>query len=294
MSRINFSPDSQSLQGLQGQVAVITGAASGIGLASAKLLASNGVKVVAVDVQENRLKEAVSAIGHGAESFRCDVSSWAENVALFEFTKKTFGSPTIVFLNAGIDTELKVSAGGEEAQRAIGEVRTNFLADEYEAGDATKLKEPPLVVLDVNVKGPVYGVKLAIHHLAAAGGGRIIVTASADAYMAIPYNSIYDTSKHAVLGLIRSVSQRPEVLSKGITTTVLCPSLTSTPMTAEINPAALEGLIASTPEDVGQAVLYTATAPAADIHGRTVLVKGKALYEVEQSYKAWMEPIFCG
>jgi NAD(P)-dependent dehydrogenase (short-subunit alcohol dehydrogenase family) len=118
------------------------------------------------------------------------------------------------------------------------DVRYNFLVDQMEAIDsdsATKrLRAPPNTILEVNVIGVIYGVKLAIHHMKKTGGGWIPIIGSAASYYPVPYQSIYSASKHAVLGLMRTVSKRADIEGAGVSVGLVCPWPTLTPLTSII------------------------------------------------------------
>ncbi|KAK3054475.1 hypothetical protein LTR09_004744 [Extremus antarcticus] len=108
--------------------------------------------------------------------------------------------------------------------------------------------------------------------------------------MAIPSSGIYDASKHAGLGLVRSTAQREDVQAAGIS--ISCASLTKTPMTAIVAQERLAGIKSSEPADVAQAAAWIAANTQAEVNGTTVVVKGQEMFEVEASYRKWMLPLF--
>lgn len=294
MTAITQSSDLSIKSGVCGKILLVTGAASGIGLATAKLFYSSGAKVVIADVGERRLKNAAASIGPECRSRLCDVTSWPQMVDLFQWTVDTLGTPEIIFCNAGIDPEMALLAADATDEGLRGKVALDFLADEADLATG-KLLQPSHAIFDINYFGVMYGVKLGVHHLRNSGKkGRIIVTGSSNSYMAIPSSNMYDASKHAVLGLMRSTSQRQDVINAGITLSMLCPSLTATPMTAGIPGELTAGLASSSAADVAVAVAYMASAPAEDVNGSVINVKGTKLREVEGGYKGWMYPIFSG
>jgi NAD(P)-dependent dehydrogenase (short-subunit alcohol dehydrogenase family) len=292
--------------GLALKTVIITGAASGIGFATAQLFAKHGGKVVLVDLSEPRLRAAAMEVGHGAVFYACDVSSWTAQVGLFEWVRREIGVPEIVCLNAGVDPELATAGHAATADTARGQVLCNFLADEYvEAprsdvlggqvpnGSSRVLRRPSDLVIDVNLKGVIYGLKLAVHYLLTisplqARGGRIIITGSAASYVPFANQDIYLSSKHAVLGLMRSTSRRMELIEKGVCVAMVAPWLTTTAMTADLAEAT-EGSEMSTPEDVAMGIAYLATEPREDaVQGRCLWTKGKRLIEVEGAYENWL------
>lgn len=278
---------------LEGKILLATGAASGIGLATAKLFYSHGAKVVIADLGEDRLKDAAAKIGPECKHYQCNVTSWSEQLGMFQWVKDNIGSPDIVFCNAGVDLEMKAIAGDAHETKAGEKVAYNYLVDEVDEGSST-LKAPASTIIDVNFWGVLYGIKLATHYMRKASGGRIIVTGSANSYWAVPAMNMYDASKHAVLGLMRSTAQRQELSAARITVSMLSPSFTATPMTSILTEESTTGIKMSEPEDVAWAVAYMATAPAEAVNGCTINVKGTELREVEKSYHGWAAPIFEG
>lgn len=286
-------PD-QLKEAVQGKVVLVTGAASGIGLATAKLLAASNAEIIGVDMgSEERLSKAAAEIGHGAVCYPCDVSSWEQQLELFKRIVQQFGLIDAAFLNAGTHKEMITVSGGHDAEAADKLVECNYLADEEDGTGA--LRQPSQSVFQVNFMGVLYGIKLAAHHMKKQKhGGRIIATVSANAYLAIPSSPQYDASKHAVLGLVRSTSQRAELLDSNISVSALCPSMTRTPMTDVVATERLQGIKASEPKDVAQAVAWLVSNPRGEVNGKAVMVKGEELREVEDSYRGWMYPLFAG
>ena len=185
---------------LQGQVALVTGAANGIGAAAAHRLAARGAHVVVADVDTARGAQVAEAVG-GAY-VRCDVSRLDDNVAAVRTAVDTFGGLDIVLLNAGVP-------GGVA------------LADDP-ALDVDRYRH----VVGVNLDSVVYGVHAALPALRARGGGRIVATASMAGLTAMPLDPVYAATKHAVIGLVRSLG--PALAPEGIVVNALCPSFART------------------------------------------------------------------
>jgi len=149
--------------------------------------------------------------------------SWEDQLALFEFAIPRFGKVDALVCNASIDPELISACEKDDPLRApaMEDVHYNLLADRMETTDSDshsatqRLRAPPNTILEVNVVGVIYGVKLAIHHMKKTGGGRIAIISSAASYYPAPDQSIYSASKHAVLGLMRTVSKRADVGAPG-------------------------------------------------------------------------------
>src|SRR5690242_17654377 len=109
MTSITRPSPEELAKGVQSKVILITGSASGIGLAIASLLAAHGAQIVIVDLKEDRCESAAKLVGNGAVYKTCDVSSWEEQLALFEWVVRKFGALDVVMANAGIDPEMDIS-----------------------------------------------------------------------------------------------------------------------------------------------------------------------------------------
>ncbi|KIX10719.1 uncharacterized protein Z518_01803 [Rhinocladiella mackenziei CBS 650.93] len=276
---------------LPSKVAVVTGSASGIGYATAKLLAEYGAQVVVVDLDAAQSQKAADSIGHGAASHACDVTSWTQQVELFEWVVSKFGALDVVICNAGIDPEVNNTfpAGHPTKEKASKSVFYDFSADEMEEvedGKSQRLKAPPKTIFDVNLMGPIYNLKLAMHHMKRlAKGGRIIFVGSANSYLPLSDTSLYCASKHAILGLMRSASRRTDCKEANITISLLVPWTTVTPLTAPILELIPDSMIVkSVPEDLAWAVAYLVSAEPDKVNGKGVWVQGQKMKEVEDAY----------
>ena len=189
---------------LAGRVAVVTGAASGIGRAVAVALAAEGVRVVAADVEEPPLEETVALItqaGGEAIAVRCDVASWDSVEALRARCEDEFGPADIVMNNAGV-------AGG-------GSISTVDLADwEWTLG--------------VNLWGVIHGVKAFLPGMLERGSGHVVNTASIAGHLTSPGMGAYNTSKHAVSGFSETLQQEMLEGDTGVGVTCLCPGFVAT------------------------------------------------------------------
>jgi len=192
------------------RVALVTGAASGIGRATAERLAANGWNVLAVDRDAGKLVWADS-VNH-ISAFAADVSSPADNAAMLAEAERLYGPLNAAIFNAGI------KGGGSIDDLPF---------EEFER------------VISVNLFGAVLGIKAALPSLRKSGkGGAIVVTSSTMGLGGDSENWAYGTSKHALIGLVRSLSR--EIGWEGIRINALCPGPTKTGMTGMIEDVAPE------------------------------------------------------
>ncbi len=200
-----FSLESnKAIRIFEGAVAIVTGAASGIGRALAEELARLGCEVVLVDLQIEQAKEAASRIkaaGGKATAITIDVRDFPaiERVVRDTFTRT--GRLDYIFNNAGI------GIGGGVSQYSIAD--WNY-------------------IVDVNLRGVINGIQAAYPLMIKQGFGHIINTASMAGLLPSPGNVGYATTKHAIVGL--SISLRAEAAVFGVRVSVLCPGVISTPI----------------------------------------------------------------
>ncbi len=183
---------------LEGKVAVITGANSGIGLATAKRFAAEGARVFMTGRRKKELQAAVIEVGHDARGVAGDVANPADLDRLFAVVKNEAGAIDILFANAGV---------GEFA--ALGEITEDHI-------DRT---------FAINVKGTLFTVQKALPLL--RDGGSIILTGSTAASTGIPAFSVYSASKAAIRSFARSWIL--DLAPRKIRVNVLTPGATSTP-----------------------------------------------------------------
>jgi NAD(P)-dependent dehydrogenase (short-subunit alcohol dehydrogenase family) len=217
---------------LAGRSVLVTGGASGIGRAAARRFATEGARVVVVDMDPDGGREVADEIE--GLFMAADVSEPAQLESVVDSTVGQFGRLDVAFLNAGVgEKDVDVTAlDPERYAREIG----------------------------VNVGGVVFGTKAAAN--AMTGGGAIVATASLAGIGPYPSDPIYGLTKHAVVGFVRSAAD--QLALRGIRLNAICPGFVETPMLAEMVPSFKEsGFPLLKPEEVADAVLMIATSDSA-------------------------------
>jgi NAD(P)-dependent dehydrogenase (short-subunit alcohol dehydrogenase family) len=196
-----------ALRGLEGKVAVVTGAADGIGAATARRLHQEGVKVALVDVRTEPLEQLAAELGEDALALTADVSS-AEDVERYSAAAlERFGRLDLAMLNAGVAPQISMIADAD--------------IDDFDR------------VIAINLRGNYLTLRAAIRAINAHGdGGAIVSTASMLALQGGPMYAPYVATKHAVLGLVRSAAL--ELGRTGIRVNALCPGYVDTAMTRAV------------------------------------------------------------
>jgi NADP-dependent 3-hydroxy acid dehydrogenase YdfG len=177
---------------LDGAVAVVTGAASGIGHALAHELHARGARLALIDSDGERLTEVTRTLG--ALALPLDVRDGAALADAAARVDRELGTPDLLFLNAG------VAAVGPALDAPLDDVRWVF---------------------DVNVLGVLLGAQAFVPAMVSRGRGRVGVTASIAGLLPMPGMPVYGASKHALVGL--AASMRIELAKTGVTVTTICP-----------------------------------------------------------------------
>lgn len=235
---------------ISGKIAVVTGAAAGIGRAVAQRFASEGAHVIATDVQA---LEGLEGIGAGAslETRRCDVSDPGDVEALFEYVKTRHGRLDVLVNNAGIGPQAPVMThlvSLEDWDRVIG----------------------------VNQRGAFLMLKYALPLMMASGGGSVINTASVGAFSATRNAIAYLASKGALLMMTRAAAL--EYREQRIRVNAICPGMTRTSIfegLSEERMAALEARTAARmiePEEVASLALFLASDESSGITGTAQVI----------------------
>ena len=245
---------------LEGKVALITGAASGIGRESAILFAEEGAKVVVADYAAAEGQETAKRIvnsGGTAIYVKSDVSKLSDIEAMIDATVKSFGRLDILFNNAGV-------------QGARGGFTVDLPEEEWDK------------VMDVNLKSVFRAAKLAIPVMLKQGGGAIINTASAQGIGGSITGGAYCTSKAGVIMLTKVLAI--EYGKKNIRVNCICPGVIETPMASGYIPfLKTEALAAGRPgqpREIAHAALFLASDESSYIHGAVIPVDGGWTSEV--------------
>ncbi len=242
-----------------GKVALVTGAASGIGRATALAFSAAGASVLVSDVQEEAGEQTVGLIraaGGRAKFVRCDVSHEDEVEAMVERCIESFGRLDFACNNAGI----------EGASSAV----TDLSGEEWNR------------ILAVNLTGTWYCMRHELPVMLRQGGGSVVNVASIAGVVGFPNASAYVASKHGVVGLTRSAAL--EYARQGIRINVVCPGVIETPMitratggdataAAQFAQGAPAGRMGQ-PEEIASAVLWLCSAGAGYTIGHPLVVDG--------------------
>lgn len=246
---------------LTSKVAIVTGAASGIGRATVRRFARAGARVVAFDrsVAVHEVASQIQDEGHEALSVIGDAGSEADVLALIEQAERQFGRLDIFYANAGVSGH---AAGG-------------FF-------DATP--DIWLETLHINLIGPFLAVKHGAPAIARAGGGALLCTASVAGLRSGAGPAHYSASKAGVINLVQTAAQ--QLAGSGVRINAICPGLIETAMTqaaydraravgkedriGQLNPLLRGGQ----PEEIAEVALFLVSDAASYVHGQAIAVDG--------------------
>ncbi|EPM72501.1 short chain dehydrogenase [Pseudomonas syringae pv. theae ICMP 3923] len=244
----------------ENKVALVTGAASGIGLATAKAFAQAGASVALADVNREAALAAARtlvAAGHQAIGIGCDVAEIDQVEAMIKETVTTFGRLDAAFNNAGVQ---------------------NLLA---EIADATV--EDYDRVMSINLRGVWSCMKFELQHMRHQGSGTIVNCSSLGGLIGGAERANYHAAKHGVIGLTKSTAL--EYAARNIRVNAVCPGLIWTPMADQMVAAgqgeALAGMVKAIPmgrhgkpEEIADAVLWLSSSTSSYVTGQSISVDG--------------------
>ncbi|HKZ04370.1 MAG TPA: 3-oxoacyl-ACP reductase family protein [Methylomirabilota bacterium] len=241
-----------------GKVAIVTGAASGLGRGIAQALAAEGARVAVVDLNEAGAKETVEVVvkaGGEAAAWRADISDKTRIDAVVGDVAARWGGVHILVNNAGLD---KVGP---------------FLQSPESDWD---------LILRVNLKGPIVCTRAVLDVMIKQGGGKIVNIASDAGRVGSTGEAVYSAAKGGIIAFTKTIAR--EMARHRINVNCICPGPSDTPLFAEVaagNPKLAESLKRvipfgrlGTPEDLAPAVVFFASDESAFVTGQTLSVSG--------------------
>jgi NAD(P)-dependent dehydrogenase (short-subunit alcohol dehydrogenase family) len=244
----------------ENKVALVTGAASGLGLATAKAFAECGASVVLADWHEKAAQSAanqLAAHGYKTLAIRCDLSDDAQVEAMVKQTVAAFGRLDVAYNNAGVQNVLAATA--------------DTTREDYDR------------VMGINLHGVWSCMKFELQQMSRQGSGAIVNCSSIGGRVGGAERGIYHAAKHGVIGFTRSAAL--EYARKGIRINAVCPGLIWTPMADQMVASgqgdALDAMLKSVPmgrygraEEIADAVLWLSSDAASYVTGQSISVDG--------------------
>ena len=226
---------------INGKVILITGASSGIGEATARLLVQNGAKVVLSARREDRLQTLAAELGENACYLKSDVCSLADMQAAAALAKEKFGRIDALFANAGI-----MPAGN---------------MSQLQVQDWTRM-------VNVNIIGVLNAMAAVLPEFLAQKSGHIVVTSSAAGTRSVPGNAVYCGTKHFVRAMLDSFRMEAAAEGSSIHATTIYPGAVKTELLNTVAPSETKTMVEQfyeqagmTPDVIADAVLYALSQP---------------------------------
>ncbi len=221
---------------LQGKVVIITGASSGIGAATARLLSRLGCRVALASRSEGRLRELAEELGTEAIAIETDVTNASDVRRMVQQTVDRFGRIDALLANAGIYIPGKISDGDPDAWANL---------------------------VDVNVNGVLRCVHAVLPIMAQQHSGDILVTSSISGFIDIPWEPVYSASKHAIQAFVHTL--RRQVAPDGIRVGSIAPGMVANELWGFTSPKEIEEKVAERAsirsEDVAEAIAFMLSRP---------------------------------
>ena len=244
---------------MSARVAVVTGAASGIGLGVARQLASDGHAVALLDLDGEAAQDAAKELtteGHRATGYGVDVADRGALESVYDAVRRDLGPVAIVVTSAGIEAF---------------DPATDITPEKWDR------------IIAVNLTGTFVSVQLALADMLEAGWGRIVTISSSSAQSGAPNMAHYVASKGGVIGLTKALAR--ELASQGITANTIPPTIVDTPMARKgesgghVPPVEMMATMvplgrAGTPEDIAAACSFLCSDEAGYITGQIIGVNG--------------------
>lgn len=243
----------------ENKIVIVTGAGSGLGLATAKAFAQSGASVVLADANERAAQVAadeLSAQGNRTLAIQCDVADDAQVERMVEQTVAAFGRLDVAYNNAGVQNDVAEAA--------------HSTPEDFDR------------VMSINLRGVWSCMKFELRQMLKQEGGAIVNCSSIGGLVAGPKRGTYQASKHGVLGLTKSAAL--DYAARGIRINAVCPGIIHTPMlnTMMTNQAdALNAMLREVPigrlgrpEEIASAVLWLCSSAASFMIGHALVVDG--------------------
>ncbi len=239
--KMMLSKGGNQMENVENKVIIITGATSGIGKATARVLAKHGAKVVLSGRREERLEKLAGELGDSAIYLKSDVTNVEDMKAIVKLTKEKFGKVDVLFANAGI----------------------------MPAGNMSELDlKGWMDMVDINIKGVLNSMYAIMPEFYQQNSGHIIITSSRAGTTLVPGNAVYCGTKHFVKVMLQSFNSETNQEGKNIRTTTIYPGAIKTELLNHVvendHKKMVEGFYEQfglQPETIANAVLYAISQP---------------------------------